>query len=91
MRRWRRRCGSGRGGGTQPIASVALWLCVGWGALGATCGSVALLDAERCPPGWPEVGEDMDRLEASGEAEDLRLYLAVLVEHCNRIEDQLGD
>ena len=79
----------GRRSARSRISSVSLWLCVGWASIGATCGSVELLNADRCPPGWPEVADDMDRLEAAGEARVLRLYLAQLLEHCQEIEDMV--
>ena len=88
MRWWREKLG-----GQRRIASAALWLCVGWASLGGITGCAGppiLINVERCPPGWPQVADDMIRLEVRNEAPDLRLYLAQLLEHCNKIEDQLG-
>ena len=89
MTRWKQE----RRRGPRPTVFASLWLvALALGSVGASCGStVVLTETDRCPPGWPEVREEMDELVATGEAPQLRLYLSLLLEHCEDHQLQLHD
>ena len=48
-----------------------------------------MTETNRCPPGWAEVKAGMDRLAAKGEEPELRLYLSLLLEHCEAHQSEL--
>jgi len=89
MRQSQRPWGRRNGNGPRRIASVALWLCVVWGTVGATCGGVAVIAPERCPPDWEDVTEQKDDAEAKDLYPDWRLHDALMLEHCEKIEDMI--